>query len=112
MNTARLTRYDVSASLSASGGSPTSAAIAGSEVVITVESMFSMNSAQATISGTRTARRILPSATFAACPCGPGATGREVVRQLSDAQPQRLEPAARRGRLQGNPGRYCCEQVQ
>src|SRR5689334_25025173 len=56
MNTARLTRYDVSASLSASGFSPMSAAIAGSDVVITVESMFSMNSAQATISGMRTAR--------------------------------------------------------
>ena len=57
MNTARLTRYDVSASFSASGFSPMSAAIAGSDVVITVESMFSMNSAQATISGMRTARR-------------------------------------------------------
>ena len=34
-----------------------SAAIAGSDVVITVESMFSMNSAQATISGMRTAGR-------------------------------------------------------
>src|SRR5450631_3415415 len=58
MNTARLTRYDVSASLSARGGSPMSAAIAGSEVAITVESMFSMNSAQATMSGIRSARRM------------------------------------------------------
>src|SRR6185369_2047056 len=56
MNTARLTRYDVSASLSASGFSPRSVAIAGSDVVITVESMFSMNNAQATISGMRNAR--------------------------------------------------------
>src|SRR6185295_13733730 len=45
-------RYDVTASLSASGLVPISAAIAGSEVAITVESMFSMNSATATISGT------------------------------------------------------------
>jgi ABC-type uncharacterized transport system permease subunit len=34
------------------GSSPRSAAIAGSDVAITVESMFSMNSAAATISGT------------------------------------------------------------
>src|SRR5579862_569699 len=40
------------ASLSASGLAPMSAAIAGREVAITVESMFSMNSATATISGT------------------------------------------------------------
>src|SRR6202163_3385062 len=40
------------ASLSASGLVPRSAAIAGSEVAITVESMFSMNSATATIRGT------------------------------------------------------------
>ena len=40
------------ASLSASGSVPISAAIAGSEVAITVESMFSMNKATATISGT------------------------------------------------------------
>ena len=33
-----------------------SAAIAGSEVAMTVESMFSMNSATATISGTRRSR--------------------------------------------------------
>ncbi len=40
------------ASLSSSGSVPMSAAIAGSEVAITVESMFSMNKATATISGT------------------------------------------------------------
>src|SRR5262249_13039130 len=40
------------ASLSASGLVPMSAAIAGNEVAITVESMFSMNRATATISGT------------------------------------------------------------
>src|SRR5215470_12985798 len=57
MKTARLTRYEVSASLSASGFSPISAAIAGSDVVITVESMFSMNSAHATMRGMRTALR-------------------------------------------------------
>jgi hypothetical protein len=56
MNTARPTRYEVSASLSASGLSPISAAIAGSEVAITVESMFSMKSEQATMSGMRTVR--------------------------------------------------------
>ena len=42
--------------MSASGFSPMSTAIAGSDVVITVESMFSMNSAQATMSGMRKAR--------------------------------------------------------
>ena len=41
------------ASFSVSGLVPMSAAIAGSEVAITVESMFSMNSAVATISGIR-----------------------------------------------------------
>src|SRR4030081_690838 len=40
------------ASLSASGLVPISAAIAGNEVAMTVESMFSMNRATATISGT------------------------------------------------------------
>src|SRR6266511_786588 len=40
------------ASLSDSGLVPMSAAIAGSEVAMTVESMFSMNRATATISGT------------------------------------------------------------
>src|ERR1700744_5722039 len=39
------------ASLSVSGLEPISAAVAGSEVAITVESMFSMNRAVATISG-------------------------------------------------------------
>ena len=42
----------MTASLSASGLVPMSAAIAGSEVAITVESRFSMNRATATISGT------------------------------------------------------------
>jgi len=42
----------VTASLSVSGLVPMSAAIAGSEVAMTVESMFSMNRATATISGT------------------------------------------------------------
>src|SRR3954451_15068229 len=41
------------ASFSVSGLVPMSAAIAGSEVAITVESMFSMNRAVATISGIR-----------------------------------------------------------
>ena len=41
------------ASFSVSGLVPMSAAIAGSEVAITVESMFSMNRAVATISGMR-----------------------------------------------------------
>src|SRR5260370_26338646 len=53
MNTARDSKYDVMASLSVSGLVPMSAAIAGSEVAITVESMFSMNRAVATISGIR-----------------------------------------------------------
>ena len=41
------------ASFSVSGLVPMSAAIAGSEVAMTVESMFSMNRAVATISGIR-----------------------------------------------------------
>ena len=41
------------ASFSVSGLVPISAAIAGSEVAMTVESMFSMNSAVATMSGIR-----------------------------------------------------------
>ncbi len=41
------------ASFSVSGLVPISAAIAGSDVAITVESMFSMNSAAATMSGIR-----------------------------------------------------------
>jgi hypothetical protein len=46
-------RYEVSASFSAIGSSPRSAAIAGSEVEITVPSRFSMKRAQATMSGVR-----------------------------------------------------------
>ena len=46
------------ASLSASGSVPISAAIAGNEVAITVESMFSMNRATAMISGTMRSGRI------------------------------------------------------
>ena len=42
----------MTASFSASGLVPSARAIAGSEVEMTVESMFSMNSAVATISGT------------------------------------------------------------
>jgi hypothetical protein len=42
----------VTASLSVNGSVPISAAMAGSEVAMTVESMFSMNRATATISGT------------------------------------------------------------
>jgi hypothetical protein len=53
MNTASDNRYDVTASFRVSGLVPMSAAIAGSEVAITVESMLSMNSATATIIGTR-----------------------------------------------------------
>src|SRR5258705_10361912 len=53
MNTASDNRYEVMASFSVSGLVPISAAIAGSEVAITVESMFSMNRAVATMSGIR-----------------------------------------------------------
>ena len=42
----------MTASFSASGLVPSARAMAGSDVAITVESMFSMNSATATISGT------------------------------------------------------------
>src|SRR5712671_5179083 len=53
MNTASDSRYEVIASFSVSGLVPISAAIAGSEVAITVESMFYMNRAVATMSGIR-----------------------------------------------------------
>src|SRR3954452_13245024 len=53
MNTASDKRYEVIASFNVSGDVPISAAIAGSEVAMTVESMFSMNNAVATISGIR-----------------------------------------------------------
>src|SRR3954453_21283559 len=53
MNTASDSRYEVIASLSVSGLVPMSAAIAGSDVAMTVESMFSMNRAVATMSGIR-----------------------------------------------------------
>ena len=53
MKMPRLSRYAVIARLSRSGLSPNAFAIVGSAVAITVASMFSMNSAQATIIGTR-----------------------------------------------------------
>src|SRR6267378_2576177 len=53
INIASDSRYEVMASFSVSGLVPISAAIAGSEVAITVESMFSMNRAVATMSGIR-----------------------------------------------------------
>ncbi len=49
---ASASRYDVTASFNASGLVPSARAIAGSDVAITVESMFSMNNATATMSGT------------------------------------------------------------
>ena len=52
MKIAKDSRYEVTASFKASGLVPISAAIAGSDVAMTVESMFSMNSATAMISGT------------------------------------------------------------
>ena len=56
MNTASASMYVVRASFSATGSTPKSSAIAGSEVAIAVESMFSMNNAVATISGNRRSR--------------------------------------------------------
>src|SRR3954467_6113019 len=53
MNTASDSRYEVIASFRVSGLVAVSAAIAGSEVAMTVESMFSMNRAVATMSGIR-----------------------------------------------------------
>src|SRR3982074_2125465 len=53
MNTSSDSRYEVIASFSVSGLVPMSVAMAGSEVAITVESMFSMNRAVATMSGIR-----------------------------------------------------------
>ena len=52
-NTASASKYVVSASFSAIGSVARSSAIAGSDVVSTVESRFSMNSPQATIKGSR-----------------------------------------------------------
>ena len=52
MQMASDSRYDVTASFNASGLVPSARAIAGSDVAMTVESMFSMNSAVAMISGT------------------------------------------------------------
>src|SRR5450631_959957 len=71
------------ASLSASGLVPISAAIAGSEVAMTVESMFSMNSATATMSGTM---RVRSSETGAA---GSGILGAFVMAGLVPAIPIR-----------------------
>src|SRR5215475_14309084 len=51
MKMASDTKYEVSANLSAIGLVPMSAAMAGRDVAITVESMFSMNRATARISG-------------------------------------------------------------
>jgi len=53
MKTASDSRYEVIASFSVSGLVPISAAMAGSEVAMTVESMFSINRAVATMSGIR-----------------------------------------------------------
>src|SRR3979490_3457289 len=53
MKPARDNRHEGMASFNVSGGGAISAAIAGSEVAITVESMFSMNRAVATMSGIR-----------------------------------------------------------
>src|SRR5215212_1462127 len=53
IKTASDNRYDVIASFRVSGLVPMSAAIAGSEVAMTVESMFSMNRAVATMRGIR-----------------------------------------------------------
>ena len=61
MNTASDRRYEVIASFKVSGLVPMSAAIAGSEVAMTVESMFSMNRAVATISGITRSLVILPA---------------------------------------------------
>ena len=53
MNTASDSKYEVSASLSAIGSSCRSAAMAGSDVAITVESIVSMNRATATMRVTK-----------------------------------------------------------
>jgi len=53
MKTASDKRYEVSASLSASGSSWRSAAMAGRDVAITVESIVSMKSATATMRVTK-----------------------------------------------------------
>src|ERR1700721_3801920 len=53
MKTASASKYEVMASFRVSGLVPISAAMAGSEVAMTVESMFSMNRAVATMSGIR-----------------------------------------------------------
>src|SRR5215216_6257449 len=56
MKTASASRYEVTASFIISGVVPRSLAITGNDVAITLESMFSMNKATATISGTSRSR--------------------------------------------------------
>ena len=56
MKTAKVNKYDASASLSWIGLSCSSRPIAGNAVERTVESRFSMNNAHATISGMRIRR--------------------------------------------------------
>src|SRR4051794_345487 len=72
MNTARLRRYDEIARLRRIGFSPSDRAIAGKAVASTVESRFSMNSAVATISGTRIGRGMLEGMMQRAIGGGPG----------------------------------------
>src|SRR6516165_81533 len=69
-----------------------SAAIAGSEVAITVESMFSMNSATATISGTRRSRVMGNGEALG----GPGGHGLPLAERIVAAkwQADRVPPGA------------------
>ena len=70
MKIASESRYDVTASFRARGLVPMSAAIAGKDVAMTVESMFSMNNATAMISGTMRSRGMDNRAGLGVIECG------------------------------------------
>src|SRR6266700_160727 len=111
MNTASESRYEVTASLSANGLVPISAAIAGNDVAITVESRFSMNSATATMRATRRSRRMQGRGFEygrTGCPAQPGAAVADRIGSLhirqqhskaaerpDDLYPRRARAAAR-----------------
>ena len=87
----------MTASLSASGLVPMSAAIAGSEVAMTVESMFSMNRATATISGT------MRLAWHGGCRCGTAGRAGKPAGSRS--------VAANCPRCQRDAGGHCCRRA-
>ena len=105
MNTARLSKYEVSATFMRTGSTPNTCAMVGSAVAITVESRFCMNSAQATITAVRRVRPLVPAATLtgrvaetAGCsdilPVSRVMRGRESPGAINPDAPGRLVTAA------------------